>query len=88
MAPFLLERRDVEQIFPRDAVARARRLLSAFKGGVGAYTDSRGNPLVREEIAKFIEARDGTPSNPEVGDVWGRGRHVLLWDAQCDWIWA
>jgi aspartate/methionine/tyrosine aminotransferase len=65
-APFLLDRPDVEQIFPKDAIARARKLLAAFKGGVGAYTDSRGNPLVREEIAQFIAARDGHPANPDV----------------------
>lgn len=40
-APFLLDRPDVEQIFMPDAVARARKLTAAFKGGVGAYTDSR-----------------------------------------------
>eukprot|EP00798_Chlamydomonas_sp_ICE-L_P015020 gene15020-21092_t len=64
-APFLLERPDVEQMFPRDAIARARKILASFKGGVGAYTDSRGNPLVREEVAQFIEKRDGLPSNAD-----------------------
>lgn len=65
-APFLLERPDVDKMFPKDAIARAKKILSSFKGGVGAYTDSRGNPLVREEVAKFIEARDGVSSNPDV----------------------
>ncbi len=41
-APFLLDRPDVGSIFPADAIARAKKLLAAFKGGVGAYTDSRG----------------------------------------------
>jgi len=70
-APFLLERPDVDKLFPKDAIARARKLLEAFKGGVGAYTDSRGNPLVREEVARFIEQRDGVASNPE---------HIFLTD--------
>ncbi|KAL6765842.1 alanine aminotransferase [Haematococcus lacustris] len=70
-APFLMDRPDVDQIFPSDAIARAKKLLSSFKGGVGAYTDSRGNQLVREEVARFITARDGVPSNPE---------HIFLTD--------
>jgi aspartate/methionine/tyrosine aminotransferase len=65
-APFLLEHPQVEQMFPKDAIARAKHLLAAFKGGVGAYSDSRGNPLVREEVAKFIEERDGVKANPNV----------------------
>ena len=65
-APFLLDRPDIDKIFPKDAIARAKKFLGAFKGGIGAYTDSRGNPLVREEVAKFIEERDGVKSNPEV----------------------
>ena len=65
-APFLLERPDVDKIFPKDAIARAKKILAAFKGGVGAYTDSRGNPLVREEVANFFTKRDGVPSNPDV----------------------
>lgn len=70
-APFLLDRPDVESIFAKDAIARAKKFLASFKGGVGAYTDSRGNPLVREEVAKFFTDRDGVPSNPD---------HVFLTD--------
>jgi aspartate/methionine/tyrosine aminotransferase len=29
--------------------------------GVGAYSDSRGVPGVRQEVARFIEERDGFP---------------------------
>lgn len=47
MAPFLLEHPNVNAMFPADAIARAKKLLAAFKGGCGAYSDSRGNPLVR-----------------------------------------
>lgn len=45
-APFLLENPKVGEMFPADAIAKAKKLLAAFKGGVGAYSDSRGNPLV------------------------------------------
>ena len=46
MAPFLLDHPDVGKMFPPDAISRARLLLGAFKGGVGAYSDSRGNLMV------------------------------------------
>uniref|UniRef100_A0A7R9Z8F2 Aminotransferase class I/classII large domain-containing protein n=1 Tax=Chlamydomonas euryale TaxID=1486919 RepID=A0A7R9Z8F2_9CHLO len=65
VAPFLLDRPDVEQLFPKDAIARARKILGSFKGGMGAYSDSRGNLLVRQEVADFFTKRDGVPSSPD-----------------------
>lgn len=48
--------------FAPDAVRRARALLAATSGGgVGAYTDSRGLALVRDEVCEYIRARDGLP---------------------------
>ena len=35
-------------------------------GGIGAYTDSRGAPGIRKEIADYLTQRDGFPSDPEV----------------------
>lgn len=70
-APFLLDHPRVNELFKPDAIARAKKLLSAFGGGVGAYQDSRGNPLVREEIAQFIEERDGYKTDPN---------HIFLTD--------
>lgn len=32
---------------------------------MGAYSDSRGSTGVRDEIAKFIENRDGYPANSD-----------------------
>ncbi|KAF6250547.1 alanine aminotransferase 2-like protein [Scenedesmus sp. NREL 46B-D3] len=59
-APFLLDDPNTPLLFPSDVIERARKLVGSFGlGGVGGYTDSRGNPLVREEVADFIEARDG-----------------------------
>jgi aspartate/methionine/tyrosine aminotransferase len=77
-APFLLEHAKVNEMFPKDAIARAKKILAAFKGGVGAYSDSRGNPLVREEVAKFIEARDGVKADPNVSARACRGAAVSL----------
>lgn len=50
--------------FPRDVVERAESLLKSV-GSVGAYSVSNGPLAIRQSIAKFIETRDGVPSNPE-----------------------
>ncbi|KAG0479362.1 hypothetical protein HPP92_010220 [Vanilla planifolia] len=63
-APFLIDDPNVETIFPADAIARAKHYLSMTSGGLGAYSDSRGLPGIRKEIAEFIEKRDGYPSDP------------------------
>uniref|UniRef100_A0A7N0T5H9 Aminotransferase class I/classII large domain-containing protein n=1 Tax=Kalanchoe fedtschenkoi TaxID=63787 RepID=A0A7N0T5H9_KALFE len=65
-APFLLDDPNVGLIFPSDAIARARHYLSLTSGGLGAYSDSRGLPGIRKEVAEFIERRDGYPSDPEL----------------------
>jgi len=61
--PELLNNSDM---FPKDVVSRARAYLkSTDRGyGVGSYTDSHGLALVREEVARFIETRDGFPCDP------------------------
>ncbi|CAM6105648.1 unnamed protein product [Calypogeia fissa] len=70
-APFLLDDLRVGQLFPPDAIAKAKHYLSLTSGGVGAYSDSRGIPGVRQEIAEYLLERDGHPSNPE---------HIFLTD--------
>ncbi|XP_057542379.1 glutamate--glyoxylate aminotransferase 2 [Amaranthus tricolor] len=65
-APFLLDDPNVGLVFPADAIARAKHYLSLTSGGLGAYSDSRGIPGVRKEIAEFIGRRDGYPSDPEL----------------------
>ena len=68
-APFLMEGDNLPKaraLFPADAVDRATQLLSYFPGGVGAYSDSRGAPGIREEVAGFITKRDGgVPSSAD-----------------------
>lgn len=49
--------------FPKDVVARAKELHEAI-GSIGAYSHSQGVPFIRENVAKFIEERDGFPSDP------------------------
>lgn len=49
--------------FPPDVIERARELLDEI-GSIGAYSHSQGVPFIRKNVAKFIEDRDGYPSNP------------------------
>ncbi|KAL3654027.1 Glutamate--glyoxylate aminotransferase 2 [Castilleja foliolosa] len=65
-APFLLDDPNVGLVFPADAIARAKHYLALTSGGLGAYSDSRGLPGIRKEVADFIERRDGYPSDPEL----------------------
>ncbi|CAI0463533.1 unnamed protein product [Linum tenue] len=65
-APFLLDDPNVGLMFPADAIARAKHYLSLTSGGLGAYSDSRGIPGVRKEVADFLLRRDGYPSDPEL----------------------
>lgn len=65
MAPFLLDHPQVNSMFPPDAIARAKTYLANIKGGLGAYSDSKGNPYIRREIADFIQRSHGVTSNPE-----------------------
>ncbi|XP_023522116.1 glutamate--glyoxylate aminotransferase 2-like isoform X2 [Cucurbita pepo subsp. pepo] len=65
-APFLLDDPNVGLLFPADAIARAKSYLSLIPGGLGAYSDSRGLPAIRKEVADFIGKRDGYPSDPEL----------------------
>ncbi|KAI9222339.1 pyridoxal phosphate-dependent transferase [Blastocladiella britannica] len=65
--PALLDERNrdaVQTLFPTDAMDRARDLSAAI-GSVGAYSHSQGIPKIREDVAKFIEERDGFPADPD-----------------------
>ena len=51
--------------FPSDIRQKAERLLSACGGNsLGSYTESQGISVVREDIASYIQQRDGYPSDP------------------------
>lgn len=65
MAPSLLNKPNISSIFPTDAIARAKVYMKHLKGGIGAYSDSRGNALVRQEVADFITRRDQVPASPD-----------------------
>ncbi|XP_040350568.1 alanine aminotransferase 1 [Herpailurus yagouaroundi] len=52
--------------FPDDAKRRAERILQACGGhSLGAYSTSSGIQLIREDVARYIERRDGgIPADP------------------------
>ncbi|KAH3849887.1 alanine aminotransferase 1-like [Dreissena polymorpha] len=51
--------------YPSDAKERAQRILDGCGGkSLGAYSDSSGVRVIREDIAKYIAERDGHPSDP------------------------
>ncbi|KAL0581682.1 alanine transaminase [Marasmius crinis-equi] len=49
--------------FPQDVIARAAELRAEI-GSIGAYSHSQGVPFIRQNVAKFIQERDGFPANP------------------------
>lgn len=48
----LLEFENVEKLFPSDVIKRAKEYLDAIPGGTGAYSDSQGAAIIREQIAE------------------------------------
>jgi len=54
----------VEGKWPSDVIDRAKELQEEI-GSIGAYSHSKGVPLIRKNVARFIEARDGYPCDPE-----------------------
>ncbi|KAI9591413.1 pyridoxal phosphate-dependent transferase [Syncephalis fuscata] len=59
-------RKRLDGLFPEDTFARAQAILDNIGSpSIGAYTHSQGIPYIRRNVAKFIEERDGYPSNPD-----------------------
>jgi len=50
-------------VFPKDVVERANELAAEI-GSIGAYSHSQGVPFIRKNVAKFIQERDGYPTDP------------------------
>ena len=59
--PALLEKPEEELsgLFASDAIARAKSYMASIPGGVGAYSNSQGVQVIRDEVADFITQRDG-----------------------------
>ncbi|CAO3691350.1 unnamed protein product [Rhizopus stolonifer] len=75
------ENRDlVSQLYPVDAIERAETLLENI-GPLGAYADSKGVAYIRQNIANFLERRDGYKADPEtifLTQGAGEGIHRVL----------
>ncbi|XP_044074821.1 alanine aminotransferase 2-like isoform X1 [Siniperca chuatsi] len=56
-----------DSTFPEDAKSRARRILQSCGGNsMGSYSASQGIASVREDVARYIERRDGgVPCDPD-----------------------
>ncbi|KAI8374543.1 pyridoxal phosphate-dependent transferase [Radiomyces spectabilis] len=54
----------VSQLYPADAIARAKKLLAMIGPSIGAYSHSQGVPGIRQTVARFLEERDGHPADP------------------------
>jgi len=63
--PEMMENPAAAQLFEPDAIARAKEYLAAIPNGLGAYSESQGFAIVREQVANFITARDGVPANKD-----------------------
>eukprot|EP00286_Rhodomonas_abbreviata_P002652 CAMPEP_0181346598 /NCGR_PEP_ID=MMETSP1101-20121128/33413_1 /TAXON_ID=46948 /ORGANISM="Rhodomonas abbreviata, Strain Caron Lab Isolate" /LENGTH=509 /DNA_ID=CAMNT_0023458721 /DNA_START=105 /DNA_END=1634 /DNA_ORIENTATION=+ len=55
----------VTQIYPADAIARAKHFFANVPGGTGAYSESQGITLVRQHVAEFISRRDGVQADKD-----------------------
>lgn len=49
--------------FPSDIVSRAEKYMAGIPS-VGAYSESQGISVVRDEVAQFLLDRDGFPADP------------------------
>lgn len=57
--PELLENPNIDKLYPTDIIERAKNFIKKSKNGTGAYTNGRGLDFVIEDVANFIEKRDG-----------------------------
>ena len=72
-----MEHDGIDKLFPADAIKRAKEYLEALApGGTGAYTDSQGLQLCREQIAESLKERDGVDANP--ADIFMTSGNSLL----------
>lgn len=62
--PEMLENPAVVASLPQDVVARVQKYMSNTPT-TGAYTNSKGLSVVRQEVADFIKRRDGHDVDPE-----------------------
>jgi alanine transaminase len=72
MAPELLD----SAVFPSDVVERCNKILDN-SSGLGAYSESKGVPVIRDSVAAFLQDRDGHTADPD---------HIFLTSGASDGI--
>ena len=48
----MLKWSSVKDLFPPDVIKRAQEYMDAIPGGTGAYSESQGASICREQVAK------------------------------------
>jgi alanine transaminase len=61
--PAMLDWPELVGRLPPDVLARTKEYLTAIPQGIGAYSESQGFGIVRQQVADFISARDGVPAD-------------------------
>jgi alanine transaminase len=69
--PDVLNKPEVNKLYPKDIVEKAKAMLHNLPHGTGAYTQSAGIPFIRQAVAEFITKRDGIPADED---------HIILTD--------
>ena len=52
-------------LYHKDVINRAEYYLNKMGCGVGAYSDSAGHRVIKENVAKFLQQRDNQPAHAE-----------------------
>uniref|UniRef100_A0A7S0E8I1 Aminotransferase class I/classII large domain-containing protein n=1 Tax=Hanusia phi TaxID=3032 RepID=A0A7S0E8I1_9CRYP len=79
--PDLLDMPGCSEVFPADAIQRAKEFHRNTPGGTGAYSESQGLRHVRENVAKFIARRDGVTAYADdifLTDGASQGVHISI----------
>jgi len=63
--PEMADHPAAKEIYPADAIKRAKSFIEKVPGGTGAYSESQGIELVRAHVAEFISKRDGVKASPD-----------------------
>jgi aspartate/methionine/tyrosine aminotransferase len=63
--PDLINKPEVEKIFSKDIIEKAKYILEKNPTGTGAYTQSAGITFIRQAIADFIQKRDGISADKD-----------------------
>lgn len=65
-APHFLDNEEILKSFNKDVVNRTKAILKCLPNGMGGYSKSLGNCIIKQKVMNFIQNRDdGFEANPE-----------------------